>query len=99
MKNPDRIEKMMRTSDDWHPNFPGEYVRVNFIKLRPGCAGQFLGGYRVCVWGDDDEGMEKDFLVEHMPWKKAKREAYTLYHSLKEPITKQGLKALGFVPA
>lgn len=47
--------------------------------------------YRVCVWGGDDRGMEKDLDTYE--------EAYKLYESLKEPLNTDSLKIEGFIPA
>lgn len=43
------------TVDDWHPNFPGDCVRVSSY-ARPE-----ESWWRICVWGADDTGMERDF--------------------------------------
>jgi hypothetical protein len=49
-----RQEAMCVALDDWYPCFPGNMVQVSFMLLRD-------GKYRVCVWGADDCGMERDF--------------------------------------
>lgn len=51
------LHVMKKTQDDWHPNFEGNKVRVRLIWLGPD-----YENYRVCVWGADDFGMEKDFI-------------------------------------
>lgn len=45
------------TSDDWHPNRPDGTVRISFMELS-------TRQWRVCVWGGDDCGMERDFNAE-----------------------------------
>lgn len=47
-------DAMVATVDDWHPNFERHLVRVSFYELSP-------SKWRVCVWGSDDCGMERDF--------------------------------------
>jgi hypothetical protein len=47
------------TKDDWHPPFQvdGENaVSVSFLRLNPEGS-----EWRVCAWGADDFGVEKDF--------------------------------------
>jgi len=45
-------EVMKYTQDWWAPNYPGDRVKLMFLKL--------LRGWRVAVWGADDLGMEFD---------------------------------------
>ena len=42
------------TSDDWYPTASDGTVRVSYLLL-------INGEWRVCVWGDDDFGLERDF--------------------------------------
>lgn len=58
-----RIEMFKETRDEWCPNYkiPGDlridrksFVRVAMMNLSD-------GQHRVCVWGMDDMGMERDF--------------------------------------
>lgn len=59
-----RVEMFKPVLDDWHPNYkinqgtPSErdVVRVVYLKLP-----SKKSLWRVCVWGNDDTGMEKDF--------------------------------------
>ncbi len=53
-RTPQRSVVHRPTSDDWCPNLPDGTVKVSFIELFDGC-------WRVCVWGGDDTGMERDF--------------------------------------
>lgn len=50
----ERSEIHRPTSDDWSPNFPDGTVRISFLELHDGM-------WRVCVWGNDDLGMERDY--------------------------------------
>lgn len=49
-----------RTNDDWYPPYRadpvGNLVEVSLLKLGPRTE-----KWRVCVWGRDDYGMERDF--------------------------------------
>ena len=46
------IDVMMPTTDQWNPNYPGNMVRVSLHHRSTG------KDHCVCVWGDDDDGME-----------------------------------------
>jgi hypothetical protein len=50
----ERSDVRRPTSDDWHPTARDGTVKVTFVELS-------TGQWRVCVWGDDDCGMERDF--------------------------------------
>ena len=73
--------KFMKTNDNWFSNFPGDLVAVEKIHLRNGM-------WRVCVWGDDDFGMEIDV--------DSSTEMYRIYDLITEPISIYGLEQLGF---
>ena len=47
------IQKLIRTHEDWYPTI-NQTVRASLIRLST-CE------WRVCVWGGDDFGLEKDF--------------------------------------
>jgi len=63
-RKPERIDVFKLTQDDWYPAyqlagwFRGKkgtrLVTVSFIEMING------GGWRVCVWGGDDYGLERD---------------------------------------
>ena len=57
------------TDDDWHESFNVntginyfDLVEVSFIQLDDN------EGWRVCCCGDDDFGLEKDFVNEREAW-------------------------------
>lgn len=54
------------TSDDWYPSYllndDTKLVKVSFTQT--GLNPPINGKWRVCVWGADDCGMEKDFTSE-----------------------------------
>lgn len=86
------------TDDDWYPSYylgnyycgqaPGDVllVEVSFLQLMDGC-------FRVCVWGNDDLGMELDFMPYEHP------EAEQMFHQViaLDRVNKQTLTDLGFV--
>jgi len=91
--NPTRISIFMKTTDNWagnykinndrrHPN--ADLVEVSLILMRD-------GDYRVCVWGNDDFGMEYDT--------ESHTEAESLFFDLIRTgiITVSNLKQLGFI--
>lgn len=57
---------MKRTQDNWYPNYPNGKVQLSLLRLR-GCPDK--RNWRVCVWGYDDFGLERDFnsLAEAQP--------------------------------
>lgn len=96
-----RIECFKKTSDDWYGNFKiaddvrhkdKKYVHVSLLSLGPDA----IYGHRVCVWGNDDCGMEKDFIEEF-----TESQAWELYMDLccQSVITKDYLISRGFVHA
>lgn len=87
-----RTEKFMKTTDDWCPSFkfendPNDYVKISKFKSIDGKM------WRVCAWGDDDLGMERDF--------KYMVEAEEVYNKIikQDNVTFKYLKSLGLVPA
>jgi hypothetical protein len=76
--------KMLNTPDEWHPCYPQNKVEVSTMPLTD-------GKFRVCVWGTDDFGMERDYETA--------KEALAVYASIQSPVTIKGLKTLGFVPS
>ncbi len=88
-----RCDVFKKTSDDWHPPYSASYgmtlVRVSLIKLIT--LPHHEHHWRVCVWGMDDCGMEKDFVGETGAW------ACFLEVIGLEDVTMVALKARGFV--
>ena len=76
----------IKASDNWYPNYPNDEVELSFLKLTS-------GDYRVCVWGADDCGMEKDMSCM--------TEASNLFHKLKTRATVSiaYVSTLGFIAA
>lgn len=74
------------TPDDWYPNYPNNEVELSIINLSD-------GQFRVCVWGNDDFGMEKDFNSADL--------AEQTYDTIKNSgvVTKEDLYVMGFETA
>lgn len=85
---PNRRTAHIRTSFDWYPTRGDGLVRVSFIELHN-------DQFRVCVWGEDDYGLERDF--PHVERQAAKR----LYEQLIacSILTQEFCKSLGMYPA
>ena len=92
-----RIEVYKYTSDNWCPSFEldnpygkGELlVRVSTMPLMTDGDDR----YRVCVWGEDDMGMERDF-----PDSVDAADMFNRVLRLKD-VTMSSLESLGFVSA
>lgn len=81
--------KFLFTNEDWCPSFKrpdGDMVLASY-----GRSGSKGSPWIVSVWGNDDMGMEKFPLQQ---W-----EAIELFNKLKDYVTKEELKKMGFVPA
>lgn len=98
--NPNRVDVYKPTDDEWYGNDilcyrHGDYipvhrtsriVTVSFMQLSD-------GKYRVCVWGNDDFGLEKDYNLEDEAW-------YNFIKVIKmHAVNKQPLKDMGFYNA
>jgi hypothetical protein len=61
-----KINVYKKTLDDWYPSYKltnnVELVKVSFTTTGPNPP--INGEWRVCVWGNDDCGMEIDFIDE-----------------------------------
>jgi len=96
-KIPERMSIMMPTLDDWHPNHrlvdhPSgltDGVNVSLIELLPFRKLPVM--WRVCVWGNDDCGMERDF--------ESRADALAMYRKVTawETVDKYELTKHGFV--
>lgn len=75
------------TNDDWYGNYEGDRIKLSYL-------GELSDGtFRVCCWGNDDCGMEKDFIFE--------MEAMQVFKMLseKDVIDKKDLEDIGFIRA
>lgn len=89
-----RIEMFKETLEDWHPSYILNQGTASEIKLvRVTLLGPMSDGqYRVCVWGNDDFGMDFDSTQDA---------CVKMYEHLcgVATIQKSALKKLGFVQA
>ena len=92
-----RTDEMIETTENWYPNYNeygkpadnGKFVRLSLLKL----PGKF--GWRVCVWGADDTGVEIDYTEDE--WAAAK-EMFDLVKG-GGPVTRADLRMMGFINA
>lgn len=86
-----------RTQDDWYGNYKiavdqrvSDLVEVTFMNLLPGPTPT---GWCVCVWGNDDYGLERDFESE--------TEAWNIFLQVigMEFVNQQALRDMGFITA
>lgn len=80
-----REDKTIASLEDWYPTINNE-VTVSFLQLSD-------GKYRVCVWGGDDFGLEKDFPRVEC-W-----QARLLYNYLTDFTSQHQMKQYGMYPA
>lgn len=87
-----RTEKDILSNEDWYPTkagtWPGKdgFVRVSLI-------GYGDDHWRVCVWGGDDFGLEKDFPVGE------RSKAHDEFDRIVNLTTRTELRARGFINA
>lgn len=87
-----RTEVFKKTDDDWCPSYLDDngvsHVKVSLLRLT---GSKYT--HRVCVWGNDDYGLEKDFDDELKG-----SEMFELIAG-QEKLNIKDLKDLGFSPA
>ena len=84
------ITVFKKTTSDWYPNYQGGYVRVSLVRCRPD------GTYwRVCAWGEDDFGMERDYVGDAF---NSYFQAFHLFMDVirMEDVTIDSLTSMGF---
>jgi hypothetical protein len=94
-----RTDVFKYTSDDWYPSYIltnshnkiKGLVKVSFTQTGPNPP--IEGEWRVCVWGEDDCGMEQDFVNETIAW------CCFLEVIGLEDVTMASLNSLGFISA
>lgn len=89
----ERISVFKPTLDDWYPSYrleglhrgkPLQLVEVSFVEIVD-------GSWRVCVWGADDFGLEKDHSSRDL--------AYDMFEEVikQSEVSQVFLRELGFV--
>ncbi len=98
MAKPKKLTTFKSTTDNWYLNFLNDRVEVSlFLNERDiGSDGSSYIWHRVCVWGEDDMGMEKDFFG-----KETGEQAESLYNQIINlpEVNRDDMKALGLVDA
>ena len=70
------VNVFKRTTDDWYPPYrlrdDGNLVEVSFMQLAAAYENSegdtIPEQWRVCCWGHDDMGLEKDYSSESEAW-------------------------------
>lgn len=85
-KVPETKQVRIPTPDQWHPTAEDGTVSLSFCQVGDGT-------WRVAAWGEDDFGLEKDFL--------SRPDAIELFRRLSRcsMITQKQLRDLGFYNA
>jgi len=78
-------EKLIATTENWYPSIDGK-VRVRLLLLS-------TDQWRVCVWGNDDFGMERDF--PHVE----RQEAKVLFERITDGTTQAQMREWGLTNA
>lgn len=83
------------TSEDWYGNFKiaDDARHVDLKLVHVSCIRLHDGTWRVCVWGNDDMGMEYD-----QPYESNARNIFTEV-CMMDDVTHWRLRELGFVSA
>lgn len=77
-----RSDKWIFTNEDWYPTVEGR-VKVSLVELKSAPA-----KFRVCVWGGDDFGLEKDY--------ESFDEAFIVFDRIVSLVTQRQLRNWGF---
>lgn len=90
-----RHDVFKETTEDWCGSYlmrgnPDDIMLVRVSLCQTGPNPPINGTWRVCVWGNDDCGMEKDFTSVSEAW------ACFLEVIRIDDVTRTALKALGF---
>lgn len=80
--------RMVNTNEDWYPTVNGQ---LKLLVIRSTHSSMI----RICIWGGDDFGMEKDYTLSGITFEEARWEAY----AIPEPITVEWLEQNGFIVA
>lgn len=90
------VEVFKHTSEDWFPSYKMDGGRTSLVEVcftQTGPNPPIAGDWRVCVWGGDDCGMERDFSSETEAWN-----CFLQVIGLKD-VTRAALKERGFSSA
>jgi hypothetical protein len=84
-------EKLIATAEDWYPTDDGK-VRVKLILLS-------TGQWRVCCWGGDDFGLEKDFPKDDHGYGENHDAALKLYTQITDNTSQAQMRSWGMYNA
>lgn len=89
-------QRMIPVTDDWHPNFEGNMVRLRIVQY-------FFKEY-ICIisaWGNDDYGMEMQYSSPYPECTDAMYERWKKYIFDRVPdhVNKEWFLEHGFYPA
>jgi hypothetical protein len=112
-----RISLYKKTNDDWSPSYglntenvflEDRLVEVRLLRLFKNYKTMESYGYKVSVWGGDDIGMEKEFVIENAS-KLREKELEAYYRGAAEQlfitllniefVDQAWLRSIGFGPA
>lgn len=85
------------TTDDWYPSYKIKDTSIKLVEVAFTKTGQdpknFKGEWRVCVWGADDCGMERDYQGPE-----TETECWNMFLQVigLKDVTMKKLKELGF---
>lgn len=91
----------VKVNDEWYPNYEGNMIRVSVLEL-PQFKPEDPMYVRICAWGADDFGMEKDFRVNSQEEKEEMFKSLVEYSTILkelEPISAWFLELQGWVKA
>ena len=91
-----KVEVFKGTSENWFPSYKmdgGKKLLVKVCFTQTGPNPPTHGDWRVCVWGGDDCGMERDFSNEAEAWN-----CFLQVIGL-EDVTRAALRGRGFSSA
>lgn len=95
-KQSQKIQKFVKTTDNWCPNYPGDTVRVFLLNQKT--EHKEFNFVRIAVWGADDFGLEMDFYGMNEEQNDAKFNEWkeNIYDKIPEPCNIQWFKDIGF---
>jgi hypothetical protein len=81
-----RETKRIATAENWYPTNKNGTVQVSLMQL-------YTAQWRVCVWGDDDFGLERYFDARDEAM------ARLLFDHIQDSMTQETMRQLGMVNA
>ena len=82
-------QKFVKTNENWHPNFDGDLIRVQYNEIA--ATKNYSTFIRIFVCGNDNEIAARDYLIEE------RKTALEMYKLIDDYVTKQDLADFGFI--